>query len=89
MKFSKAFYRVGKYDYKILSIYTVIFDPFHDIYQILDDPQGAMPRYVYHGRQCYNIELGQMVQFDELPEPVKKKVATIEARGFDEIPQSA
>jgi hypothetical protein len=30
-----------------------------------------------------------MVQFDELPEPVKKKVATIEARGFDEIPQSA
>jgi len=39
-----------------------------------------MHRCVYHGRQCYNIELGQMVQFDELPEPVKKKVATIEAR---------
>ena len=53
------------------------------------DPQGAMHRCVYHGRQYYNIELGQSVEFDELPAPVKKKVANIEARGFTEMQQSA
>ena len=89
MKFSKSYYRVGKQDYKITSIYTVIFDPHQDVYQIVDDPQGAMPRCVYHGRQCFNLELGQMVQFEELPEPIKKKVATIENRGVIEIPQYA
>ena len=89
MKFKKAYYRVGKHDYKILSIYTILFDPFHDVYLILDDPQGAMHRCVYHGRQYYNIELGHSVKFDELPAPVKKKVAYIEARGFTEMQQSA
>jgi len=89
MKISKSYYRLGKQDYKITSIYTVIFDPHQDVYQIVDDPQGAMPRCVYHGRQCFNLELGQMVQFEELPEPIKKKVATIESRGVTVIPQCA
>ena len=82
MMFKKAYYKKGEFRYNIPETYTVIFNPFEDIYKISEDPQGVKYNCVYCGCQCPDDDLGEPVPFDDLPEPVKKHVATIMVCSF-------
>jgi hypothetical protein len=82
MKFKKAYYKISKYDYNILATYTIIFDPYQDVFQTSEDTNKIKYKCCYYGRQCNDDDPGKPVAWDELPAPVKKQIATIQASSF-------